>query len=90
MANKAKKYSDDQIVQIVKEMTEGGSLASISRTHGVNVQTLYRWRDKYSGMSGSDVIELRSLQPENQRLKRIIANQALDIEMLKELQKGKW
>ncbi len=90
MANKAKKYSEEQIIAIVKEINEGGSLASISRTHGVNVQTLYRWRDKYAGMTGTELAELRTLQSENQRLKKIVANQALDIEMLKELQKGKW
>lgn len=90
MSDEAKKYSEEKIVEIVKEINDGGSLASISRTHGVNVQTLYRWRDKYAGMSGSDVAELRAVQAENQRLKKIVANQALDIEMLKELQKGKW
>lgn len=90
MSDKAKKYSEEKIVQIVKEIVGGGSLASISRSHGVNVQTLYRWRDKYAGMSGSDVAELRAVQAENQRLKKIVANQALDIEMLRELQKGKW
>ncbi len=90
MSTKAKKYSEEQILQIVKEINEGGSLASISRSHGVNVQTLYRWRDRYAGMSGTELAELRLLQAENQRLKKIVANQALDLEMLKELQKGKW
>ena len=90
MSTKAKKYSEEKILQIVKEINEGGSLASISRSHGVNVQTLYRWRDRYAGMSGTELAELRLLQAENQRLKKIVANQALDLEMLKELQKGKW
>ena len=90
MAKQAKKYSEEQIVKIVKEINEGGSLASISRTHGVSAQTLYRWRDKYAGMSGTELAQLRALESENQRLKKIVANLALDNEMLKELQKGKW
>ena len=76
MSTKAKKYSEEKILQIVKEINEGGSLASISRSHGVNVQTLYRWRDRYAGMSGTELAELRLLQAENQRLKKIVANQA--------------
>ena len=51
MANKAKEYSEEQIIAIVKEINEGGSLASISRTPGVNMETLYRWHDKYGGMT---------------------------------------
>lgn len=84
------KYSEEQIIKIVKEIDGGASLASLSRAHGVNVQTLYRWRDKYAGMSGTELVELRALEEENKRLKKIVANQAMDIEMLKELQKGKW
>lgn len=90
MADKAKKYSEEKIIQIVKEINDGASLASIGRAHGVSAQTLYRWRDKYGGMTSSELAELRALQAENARLKKIVANQALDLEMLKELQKGKW
>ncbi len=88
MANK--KYSETQIVKIVGEINSGASLASVSRAHGVNVQTLYRWRDKYAGMGGTELAEFRALQEENRRLKKIVASQAMDIEMLKELQRGKW
>ena len=90
MAKQAKKYSEEQIVKIVKEINQGGSLASISRTHGVSAQALYCWRDKYAGMSGTELAQLRALESENQRLKKIVADLALDNEMLKELQKGKW
>jgi putative transposase len=85
-----KRYSEDQIVKIIREIEAGASVASVSRAHGVNVQTLYRWRDKYSGMGGTELAELKILQEENRRLKKIVASQAMDIEMLKELQQGKW
>lgn len=85
-----KRYSQEQILKMLKEIEGGATLASISRANGVNVQTLYRWREQYAGMSKSELAELKALQEENRRLKRIIANQALDIEAYKELQKGKW
>ncbi len=85
-----KRYSQDQILKILKEIESGASIASVGRAHGVNVQTLYDWRKRYAGMGKSDLAELKVLQEENRRLKRIVANQAMDLEALKELQKGKW
>lgn len=85
-----KRYTEEQILKILGEIDAGASMASVSRSHGVGIQTIYGWRKKYSGMSHSDLAEFKVLQEENRRLKRIVANQAMDIEMLKELQKGKW
>jgi len=56
----------------------------------VTDQTIYRWREKYGGMESSELKELRALQPENQRLKRIVARQALEIDAYKEISEEKW
>lgn len=85
-----RRYSQEQILKILKEIEAGATIASVGREHGVGVQTIYEWRRKYAGMSKSDLAELKSLQEENRRLKRIVANQAMDIEAYKELQRGKW
>lgn len=88
--SKGKRYSEDQILGILKEIEAGASMASVARAHGVSDQTIYRWREKYAGMSGSELAELRALQSENQRLKRIVARQALEIDAYKEVAEGKW
>jgi putative transposase len=85
-----KRYTQDQIFKALREIEAGATIASVSRSNGVTEQTLYRWREQFGGMSKSQLAELKALQEENRRLKRIIANQALDIEAYKELQKGKW
>ena len=85
-----KRRSEDEILKVLKEIEGGASVASVSRTHGISEQTIYRWREKYAGMSGSDLHELRELQSENQRLKRIVARQALEIDAYKEVAEGKW
>jgi putative transposase len=87
---KGKRYSEDEILKVLKEIDGGGSIASVARAHGITDQTIYRWREKYTGMSGTELQELRALQSENQRLKRIVARQALEIDAYKEVAEGKW
>lgn len=87
---KGKRYTEDQILSVLREIEAGASIASVSRAHGITDQTLYRWREKYAGMSGSELAELRALQSENHRLKRIVARQALEIDAYKEVAEGKW
>lgn len=87
---KGKRYTEDQILSVLKEIDNGASIASVARAHGITDQTIYRWREKYAGMSGSELAELRALQAENQRLKRIVARQALEIDAYKEVAEGKW
>jgi putative transposase len=86
----SKRYTQEQILKVLKEIDDGATIASVGRAHGIGVQTIYEWRRRYAGMSKSELAELKALQEENRKLKRIVANQALDIEAYKELQKGKW
>lgn len=88
--SKGKRYREDQILMVLKEIESGASIASVARKHGITDQTLYRWRERYSGMTKSELQELKALQEENRKLKSIVASQALDIEAYKELQRGKW
>lgn len=85
-----KRYTQEQILKVLKEIDDGATMASVGRAHGVGIQTIYEWRRKYKGISKSELAELKALQEENRRLKKLVANMALDIEAYKELQKGKW
>lgn len=87
--SKGKRYSEDQIIKVLQEIDAGASIASVARAHGITDQTIYRWRERYGGMTKSELVEMRALQVENRRLRAIVASQALDIEAYKELQKGK-
>lgn len=87
---KRKRYSEEQIVAILKEVDRGRSVADVCRAHGVSEQSVYRWRSKYGDMEVSDVQRLKLLEEENRRLKKLVADQALDIQLLKEINSKKW
>jgi putative transposase len=87
---KGKRYSEEQIIKVLGEIDAGASIASVARTHGISVQTIYGWRERYSGMTKNDLTAMRSLQEENRRLRNLVAELSLDNAALKELQKGKW
>lgn len=87
---KRKRYTEEQIIRLLREIGAGCSIAEVSRKYGVSEGTLYRWREKYGGLEESDVKRLRALEAENARLKRIVAQQVLDNEALKELLSKKW
>jgi putative transposase len=87
---KGKRYSKEQIVRILQEVDGGKSVAGVCREYGVSEQSIYRWRTKYGGMEVSDVRRLRQLEEENRRLKKLVADQALDIQLLKEINSKKW
>lgn len=87
---KGKRYSEAQIVRVLKEIGSGKTIAAACREYSVSEQTVYRWRSKYAGMEASDVHRLHALEDENAKLKRIVAEQALDIAALKELARGNW
>jgi putative transposase len=87
---KGTRYSEEQIVRILGEVESGRSIAETSRQYGVSEGTIHRWRKQFGGLGLSEVKRLRELEAENARLKRIVADQALDIAALKELMRGKW
>jgi len=79
------RFSDEQITTILKEHEAGEGTAALCRRHGISEQTLYRWKAKYGGMQPSETRRLKALEDENARLKRLVADQALDNQVLKEL-----
>ena len=87
---KGKRYSEEQIIGILREAECGKSIAQVCREHGVSEYSFYRWRKKFSGMDVCEAKRLRELEAENARLKRIVAQQALDNDAMKELLRKKW
>lgn len=87
---KAEKFSAEQIVGILHEGAAGRAIGELVRRHGITATTYYRWRRKYGGLQISETKRLRALEEENRRLKRIVADQALDLVMLKDVAGRKW
>lgn len=82
---KKSKFTPNQIVKILKEFEGGSSAIEVCRNHGISQPTLYSWRKKYGGMNATELKKLKSLEEENQRLKRMYAELALDHQMAKEI-----
>ncbi len=82
---KKSKYSESQIVNILKEAEAGVALEELSRQHGFSRATFYKWKAKYSGMSVSDLKRLKELEEENRRLKQMYANLSIDYQVLKDI-----
>jgi putative transposase len=87
---KKKRHTIEAIMRILREAESGESIPEICRTHGISEQTFYRWRRKYAEMELSDAKRLKALEDENRRLKALVADQALNIEVLKEVNSKKW
>jgi len=87
---KGKRYTEEQIIRILREAEAGKPVSQVCREHGVSEQSFYRWRKKFDGMDVSEARRLRELEAENARLKRIVAQQALDHDAMKELLRKKW
>jgi putative transposase len=87
---KRSKFSDEQILAIVKEGEAGRKINDLCRTYGITEQTYYRWKAKYGGMELSEMQRLKQLEDENRRLKQIVAEQTLDIQALKAVVAKKW
>ena len=84
------RFSEEQIVRVLKEQEAGAATAELCRRHGISEQTFYRWKHEYGGLDGSEAKRLKALEEENARLKRLVAEQALDNQMLKELLRKNW
>jgi len=82
---KRSRFSEEQIIGILKEHQAGMSAADICRKHGVSDATFYNWRSKYGGMEVSDTRKLKALEEENRKLKKLLAESALDVATLKEM-----
>ena len=80
---KVKRFAEEKIVAILKEANAGTPTKDLCRRHGICEGTFYRWKAKYADMEISDVRRLKTLEAENTRLKRIVADQALDIDGLR-------
>jgi len=87
---KKSRFSESQIIKAIKENEGGRRVEDISRELGINPGTFYQWRKKYSGMDTSHLKQLKELQAENAKLKRMYAEQALQLEMAKDVISKKW
>jgi putative transposase len=87
---KKKRFSEEQIIAVLKEAEAGAKVAELCRKHGISDATFYNWKAKYAGMSVAELRRLRELEAENAKLKRIVADQVLDISALKDLLGRKW
>jgi len=87
---KRSRFSDEQIIAIVKEQEAGMATAEVCRRHGISGATFYKWKSKYGGLEVSEAKRLRSLEDENAKLKRLLADTMLDNAALKDLLSKKW
>ena len=85
-----KNFSTEKIIEILKEGESGIKTPELCRKHGISDATYYIWRKKYRGMRTNEAKEYKRLEEENRKLKRIVADQALDIRMLKDVLSKKW
>ncbi len=84
------RFSDEQIIQMLKEHEAGERAPDICRRYGISQGTFYKYKSKFGGMEPSDAKRLRHLEDENSRLKKLVAEQMLDITMLRDVNSKKW
>jgi putative transposase len=85
---KKSRFTESQVIGILKELKAGEKAATLCRKHGISEATLYNWRLKYGGLEVSSLRRLKDLEDENRRLKKIVADQLLNIEALKIVAEG--
>ena len=84
------RFTEEQIIAVLREHEAGAKTADLARKHGISEATLYNWKAKYGGIEMSDAKRLRSLEEENRKLKKLLAESMLDQAALKELLTKKW
>lgn len=87
---KGKRFKEEQIIRILQEVDGGKAVAEVCREYGVSEQSVYRWRSLYGGMDLAELRRLKQLEEENRRLRAVVAEQAVDIQILKEVNSKKW
>jgi putative transposase len=85
-----KRYTEEQIIAVLKDAQAGVSVQDLCRKHGISDATFYAWRARFAGLELSDAKRLRQLEDENRRLKQMVAEQALDIQALKAITAKNW
>jgi putative transposase len=84
------RFTDEQIVGMLHEHEAGAKVGDLCRRHGITDTTFHRWKRKYGGLQVSEAKRLRQLEEENRQLKRIVADQALNLQVVKDLLGKKW
>ena len=84
------RFSEEQIINILKSVEAGQKIIDVCRTHGISEQTYHRWKAKYGGLDVNEVRRLKQLEDENRRLKTVVADLTLDNRMLKDVLAKKW
>jgi len=87
---KQKRFTEEQIIGILREQEAGAKVADLARKYAVSEATLYNWKAKFGGMDVSEAKRLKALEEENARLKKLLADQMLDVAALRELLAKKW
>lgn len=87
---KKSKFTEEQIITILKEQDSGAKVSDLCRKHGISDQTFHNWKKKYGGLTVSELRRMRELEQENSRLKRAVADLTLDNQILKDINSKKW
>ena len=87
---KRSRFTEEQIIGILREQEAGTATGDVCRTHGISTATFYAWKAKYGGLDVSEARRLRTLEAENAKLKKLLAEAMLDNAMLKDLNSKKW
>ena len=85
-----RRFSEEQIISILKQQESGIATSELCRQHNISAATFYKWKAKFGGMNANEAQRLRQLEAENAKLKRIVADQALDIVALKDVLSKNW